>query len=69
VHVRARRLDGGHAGRNRGPGRIIIGTDDERHAQAMAEHVVGVVGKHPLDFAKRIAAMRMQKLKSVVASG
>jgi hypothetical protein len=29
----------------------------------MAEHALGVVGKHPVDLCGRVAAMRQQKLE------
>ena len=68
VDVWARRLDGGHARSKRGSRGGVIGTHDDRGAQTMAEDALGVVGKHPLNLGRGIAAMRQQQLERVLAS-
>ncbi len=68
VRVWTRRLDGGDAHSKRRSRGGLVGTDNERGAQTMAEHPFGVVGKHPLDLQSRIPAMRKQHLERSPAS-
>ena len=66
VHVRDRRLNGGYACSKLRSGVVVISTNDERGAQTMAEHALGIVGKQLLNLGSRIPAMRKQQLKRVL---
>jgi hypothetical protein len=66
--LRVRRFDGGHARGQHGPRCVVVGTHDERGAQTVAEHALGIVGKHPLDLGGRIPAMGEHELERVLAS-
>ena len=62
IHDRVGRIDGAQARGERGMPGGVVGKNDERGTQAMAEHALRVVRQHPVDFLRGVPAMRMQEL-------